>query len=48
LSFEGYHENFWTFVIGHGAFELPAIVLAGVAGARMGMSLLLPGPFRPA
>ncbi|MCC5866007.1 MAG: stage II sporulation protein M [Wenzhouxiangella sp.] len=45
LSFEGYHQNFWTFVIGHGAFELPAIVLAGVAGLRMGLSLLLPGPF---
>jgi uncharacterized membrane protein SpoIIM required for sporulation len=45
LSFAGHHENFWTFVIGHGAFELPAIALAGVAGARMGLSLLLPGPF---
>lgn len=43
LSFQGYHENFWTFVIGHGALELPAIALAGVAGARMGLSLLLPG-----
>lgn len=45
LSFQGYHENFWTFVIGHGALELPAIALAGVAGARMGLSLLLPGQF---
>ncbi len=43
LSFEGLHENFWSFVIGHGALELPAIVLAGVAGARMGLNLLLPG-----
>ena len=43
LSFAGHHENFWTFVIGHGAFELPAIALAGAAGARMGLSLLLPG-----
>ncbi len=46
LSFEGYFENFWTFVIGHGAFELPAIVLAGVAGFRMGISLIIPGPYR--
>lgn len=46
LSFEGYHESFWSFVIGHGAFELPAIVLAGVAGARMGLSLLMPGNLR--
>lgn len=43
LSFEGYEANFSSFVIGHGAFELPAIVLAGVAGARMGLSLLMPG-----
>ena len=46
LSFEGYHENFWAFVIGHGAFELPAIVLAGVAGFRLGLALILPGPYR--
>jgi len=43
LSFEGYQENFASFVIGHGSFELPAIVLAGVAGSRMGLSLLMPG-----
>jgi uncharacterized membrane protein SpoIIM required for sporulation len=43
LSFEGYHQNFSSFVIGHGAFELPAIALAGAAGARMGLSLLMPG-----
>ncbi len=43
LSFEGFHESFWSFVIGHGALELPAIVLAGVAGARMGLNLLFPG-----
>lgn len=43
LSFEGYHQNFASFVIGHGAFELPAIALAGAAGGRMGLSLLFPG-----
>jgi uncharacterized membrane protein SpoIIM required for sporulation len=43
LSFAGYQENFTSFVIGHGAFELPAIALAGAAGARMGLSLLFPG-----
>jgi len=43
LSFAGYQENFLSFVIGHGAFELPAIALAGAAGARMGLSLLFPG-----
>lgn len=46
LSFEGYQENFSTFVIGHGAFELPAIVLAGVAGLRLGLALVMPGPHR--
>jgi uncharacterized membrane protein SpoIIM required for sporulation len=43
LNFAGYQENFSSFVIGHGAFELPAIALAGAAGARMGLSLLFPG-----
>lgn len=46
LSFAGHHENFWTFVIGHGALELPAIVLAGVAGSRLGLALLFPGNYR--
>lgn len=45
LSLSGYQENFTTFVIGHGAFELPAIALAGAAGGRMGLSLLFPGPY---
>jgi len=44
LTWEGYQASFLSFVVGHGAFELPAIALAGVAGARMGLSLLFPGP----
>ena len=28
----GYGQTFWSFVIGHGAFELTAIALAGAAG----------------
>ena len=43
LSFEGYHETFWSFVIGHGSLELPAIALAGVAGMRLGLAVLMPG-----
>lgn len=39
----GYEESFYPFVIGHGAFELTAIVLAGVAGLRLGLALLAPG-----
>jgi uncharacterized membrane protein SpoIIM required for sporulation len=46
LSFAGYQENFLSFVVGHGALELPAIALAGAAGARMGLSLLFPGGLR--
>ena len=44
LSQIGYAQTFWPFVIGHGAFELPGIVLAGAAGLRLGGALLAPGP----
>jgi uncharacterized membrane protein SpoIIM required for sporulation len=39
----GYGSTFWSFVCGHGAFELTAIVIAGGAGLKMGFSLLAPG-----
>ena len=39
----GYTEPFWSFVIGHGAFELTAIVLAGMTGLKIGFALLAPG-----
>ncbi len=39
----GYGETFWSFVCGHGAFELTAIVLSGGAGMMMGFALLAPG-----
>lgn len=39
----GYGATFTPFVIGHGAFELTAIALAGAAGLRLGGSLLVPG-----
>ncbi|RZI30700.1 stage II sporulation protein M [Pseudomonas orientalis] len=44
LSEIGYGQTFWSFVIGHGAFELSAIALAGAAGLQMGWSLIAPGP----
>jgi len=34
---------FFSFVVGHGAFELNAILLAGVAGMRLGLAALAPG-----
>ena len=39
----GYHQPFWSFVIGHGAFELTAITFAGAAGLQLGAALLAPG-----
>ncbi|XOZ33629.1 stage II sporulation protein M [Halomonadaceae bacterium KBTZ08] len=39
----GYTSTFFPFVIGHGAFELTAIALAGAAGLKLGYSLLVPG-----
>ncbi|WP_299594242.1 stage II sporulation protein M [uncultured Microbulbifer sp.] len=39
----GFVTTFYPFVIGHGAFELTAIVFAGAAGLRLGHSLVSPG-----
>ncbi len=41
----GYSETFYPFVVGHGAFELTAIALAGCAGLKLGMALLSPGRY---
>lgn len=43
LSQIGFGRTFWPFVIGHGAFELTGIVLAGAAGLRLGGALIAPG-----
>lgn len=40
----GSGQTFWSFVIGHSALELPAIVLAGAAGLGLGWALIAPGP----
>lgn len=39
----GFGPTFWSFVIGHGAFELTAIALAGAAGLKLGWALIAPG-----
>lgn len=39
----GYAETFWPFVCGHGAFELTAIVISGMAGLKIGFAILAPG-----
>ena len=46
LTEAGFGDAFWSFVIGHGAFELTAIALAGAAGLKLGWSLLAPGQLR--
>ncbi len=39
----GHGDQFWPFVIGHGSFELTAIVLAGMAGLKIGAAPIWPG-----
>lgn len=41
----GYSKTFFAFVIGHGAFELTAIVIAGMAGLNLGLALISPGQY---
>jgi uncharacterized membrane protein SpoIIM required for sporulation len=36
-------ESFWTFVAGHSSFELLGMVVAGMAGMRLGLAILKPG-----
>lgn len=44
----GLGHNLWPFIVGHGAFELNAIVLAGAAGLKLGFSFFAPGRRRRA
>jgi uncharacterized membrane protein SpoIIM required for sporulation len=39
----GFAHTFYPFVIGHGSFELTAIVFSGAAGLKLGYSLINPG-----
>ncbi len=41
----GFIDTFYPFVVGHGAFELTAIALAGCAGLKLGTALLIPGRY---
>jgi uncharacterized membrane protein SpoIIM required for sporulation len=43
LTQVGYGRPFWSFVAGHSAPELLAIVLAGAAGLRLGLAIIAPG-----
>jgi uncharacterized membrane protein SpoIIM required for sporulation len=46
LTARGLTETFYTFIAGHGAFELTGIVLAGVAGLKLGWAVVAPGRLR--
>ena len=41
----GMSLSLWSFVAAHGSLELPAIILGGAAGLRLGQGLLFPGPY---
>jgi uncharacterized membrane protein SpoIIM required for sporulation len=41
----GMSLSLWTFVVAHGSLEIPAILIAGAAGLRLGAGLLFPGPY---
>jgi uncharacterized membrane protein SpoIIM required for sporulation len=43
LTQVGFGETFWSFVSGHAALELTAIVISGAAGFRLGMAVIAPG-----
>jgi uncharacterized membrane protein SpoIIM required for sporulation len=40
-----YVDTFYPFVVGHGSFELTAIVFSGAAGLRLGYSIINPGQY---
>ncbi|MEZ6132084.1 MAG: stage II sporulation protein M [Planctomycetaceae bacterium] len=43
LIHRGHSDNFFSFTISHGAFELTAIVIAGAAGLLLGWGMIHPG-----
>jgi uncharacterized membrane protein SpoIIM required for sporulation len=43
VNHAGDPESFWSFVAGHSSFELLGMIVAGMAGMRMGLAILKPG-----
>jgi len=48
LSSLGFLETFWSFVSGHGSFELTAIVICGMAGLLLAKPIFSPGNMKRA
>lgn len=46
LAAVGLGHNLYPFVVGHGSFELTAIVISGMTGIKLGLSILKPGRHR--
>lgn len=46
LQAVGHGDPLWRFIVGHGAFELTAIWIAGGAGLQLGLRLVAPGRLR--
>jgi len=44
LTATGFGTPFWSFVAGHSALELTALVIAGAAGFKLGLAVIAPGP----
>lgn len=45
LTQAGFSETFWSFVSGHGSFELTAIAISAAAGFRLATPLIAPAPY---
>lgn len=45
LTGMGFSETFWQFVVGHGSFELMGVVIAIMAGLRLGLGVVAPAPY---
>ncbi len=43
VNVAGNPESFWSFVAGHSSFELLGMIVAGMAGMRLGLAILKPG-----
>ena len=43
IHYAGHTQNFYRFVVGHSSLELLGLIICGVAGMRLGLTILKPG-----